>query len=58
MIEADTAFRQSQTLCASARESDHFTEETGQFLVMEYIADADLAEMTERNGEAFSLEDV
>ena len=43
---------------ALPRVSDHFNEEGGQFLVMEYIAGDDLAEMMERNGEAFPLEDV
>ncbi|HLM59426.1 MAG TPA: serine/threonine-protein kinase, partial [Pyrinomonadaceae bacterium] len=43
---------------ALPRVSDHFNEEDGQFLVMEYIAGEDLAEMMERNGEAFPLETV
>lgn len=43
---------------ALPRVSDHFTEGDGQFLVMEFIAGEDLAEMMERNGEAFPLEDV
>lgn len=43
---------------ALPRVSDHFIEGDGQFLVMEYIAGEDLAEMMERNGEAFPLEDV
>jgi serine/threonine protein kinase len=43
---------------ALPRVSDHFNENDGQFLVMEYIAGDDLAEMMERNGEAFPLEDV
>lgn len=43
---------------ALPRVSDHFTEGDGQFLVMEYIAGEDLAEMMEHRGEAFSLEDV
>ncbi|HEX8289045.1 MAG TPA: protein kinase [Pyrinomonadaceae bacterium] len=43
---------------ALPRVSDHFTEENGQFLVMEYIAGEDLAEMIERRGEPFPLEDV
>jgi serine/threonine protein kinase len=43
---------------ALPRVSDHFNEDDGQFLVMEYIAGDDLAEMMERNGEAFPLEDV
>ena len=43
---------------ALPRVSDHFDENDGQFLVMEYIAGEDLAEMMERNGEAFPLEKV
>jgi serine/threonine protein kinase len=43
---------------ALPRVSDHFTEGDGQFLVMEYIAGEDLAEMMERRGESFSLDDV
>jgi serine/threonine protein kinase len=43
---------------ALPRVSDHFNEDDGQFLVMEYIAGDDLAEMMERSGEAFPLEDV
>lgn len=43
---------------ALPRVSDHFTEGTGQFLVMEYIAGEDLAEMMVRNDEAFPLENV
>ncbi len=40
------------------RVSDHFSENEGQFLVMEFIAGEDLAERMEKNGEAFSLETV
>ncbi len=43
---------------ALPRVSDHFNENDGQFLVMEYIAGEDLAEMMERNGAAFPFEDV
>ena len=43
---------------ALPRVSDHFNEDDGQFLVMEYIAGEDLAEMMERNGKAFPLETV
>ncbi|MEP7037983.1 MAG: serine/threonine-protein kinase [Acidobacteriota bacterium] len=43
---------------ALPRVSDHFDEKDGQFLVMEYIAGEDLAEMMEQNGAAFPLEDV
>ncbi|MDQ3131475.1 MAG: serine/threonine protein kinase [Acidobacteriota bacterium] len=43
---------------ALPRVSDHFNENDGQFLVMEYIAGEDLAEMMEHNGAAFPFEDV
>ena len=43
---------------ALPRVSDHFAETDGQFLVMEYIAGEDLAEMMEQNGAAFPLEKV
>ncbi len=43
---------------ALPRVSDHFDENDGQFLVMEYIAGDDLAEMMERDGAAFPLEKV
>ncbi|HEX8246827.1 MAG TPA: serine/threonine-protein kinase [Pyrinomonadaceae bacterium] len=38
--------------------SDHFVDENGQFIVMEYIAGDDLAEMMEKRSDAFALEDV
>lgn len=43
---------------ALPRVSDHFGENDGQFLVMEFIAGDDLAAMMEKNGEAFPLETV
>ena len=43
---------------ALPRVSDHFGENDGQFLVMEYIAGEDLAEMMEQGGTEFSLEKV
>ncbi len=43
---------------ALPRVSDHFGENDGQFLVMEYIAGEDLAEMMEQSGAAFPLDDV
>lgn len=43
---------------ALPRVSDHFNEADGQFLVMEYIAGEDLAEMMEQSGEAFPLGEV
>jgi serine/threonine protein kinase len=43
---------------ALPRVSDHFVEENGQFIVMEYIAGDDLSEMMEQRGGAFPLEEV
>ncbi|HEX8709267.1 MAG TPA: protein kinase [Pyrinomonadaceae bacterium] len=43
---------------ALPRVSDHFTEEEGQFLVMEYIAGDDLSEMLKAQGGAFPLAEV
>lgn len=38
--------------------SDHFVEDKGQYIVMEYITGDDLYETMERTGEAFPIEDV
>src|ERR687896_2004302 len=43
---------------ALPRVSDHFNENEGQFLVMEFIAGEDLSEMLEKSGGAFPLEQV
>jgi serine/threonine protein kinase len=43
---------------ALPRVSDHFFEDDGQFLVMEYIAGNDLMEMMEKRGKAFPFQDV
>jgi serine/threonine protein kinase len=43
---------------ALPRVSDHFEEENGQFLVMEYIPGEDLSEILDRNGGAFAVADV
>ncbi|MGB7068345.1 MAG: serine/threonine-protein kinase [Pyrinomonadaceae bacterium] len=43
---------------ALPRVSDHFLEENGQFLVMEYIPGEDLHAMIEQNGKPFPVEDV
>jgi serine/threonine protein kinase len=43
---------------ALPRVSDHFMEEEGQFLVMEYIAGDDLAEKLRERGSAFPLNEV
>ncbi|HYO99257.1 MAG TPA: protein kinase [Pyrinomonadaceae bacterium] len=38
--------------------SDHFTEDEGQFLVMEFIEGSDLSELLQQRGGAFPLADV
>lgn len=38
--------------------SDHFVEDNGQYIVMEYITGEDLYEMMERSGKAFPIGDV
>ena len=43
---------------ALPRVSDHFVDDNGQFLVMEYIEGEDLSEMMEKRGDAFPVEDV
>jgi serine/threonine protein kinase len=43
---------------ALPRVSDHFVEDEGQFLVMEYIAGDDLAEKLRARGGAFTLSEV
>jgi serine/threonine protein kinase len=43
---------------ALPRVSDHFVDENGQFLVMEYIDGDDLSEMMERGNKPFPLTDV
>ncbi len=43
---------------ALPRVSDHFVEDEGQFLVMEYIAGDDLAEKLKERGGAFTLTEV
>src|ERR687893_2831197 len=35
--------------------SDHFTEDEGQFLVMEFIEGSDLSELLQKRGAAFPL---
>jgi len=58
------AFEREARLLASLRHSalprviDHFTEETGQFLVMEFIPGDDLEEMFKERGGPFPLSDV
>ena len=43
---------------ALPRVSDHFTEDDGQFLVMEFIPGPDLSEMLKEKGAPFPLTDV
>jgi predicted Ser/Thr protein kinase len=43
---------------ALPRVSDHFSEENGQFIVMEYIAGEDLSEMMLKRRKAFPVADV
>lgn len=38
--------------------SDHFVEDNGQYIVMEYITGEDLYEMMDRSGKAFPISDV
>jgi serine/threonine protein kinase len=43
---------------ALPRVSDHFEEDEGQFIVMEYISGEDLSEMMDRQKTAFPIKDV
>ncbi|MDT4899013.1 MAG: eukaryotic-like serine/threonine-protein kinase [Acidobacteriota bacterium] len=43
---------------AMTRVIDHFTENDGQFLVMDYVEGDDLADMLEKRGGAFTSEEV
>jgi serine/threonine protein kinase len=55
-IEREARLLNSLKHVALPRVSDHFAEENGQFLVMEYIPGDDLAAMLQRFGRPFSLE--
>lgn len=57
-IEREARLLNSLKHTALPRVSDHFLEENGQFLVMEYIPGEDLAFMLERDGKPFSVEQV
>lgn len=57
-IEREARLLNSLKHPALPRVSDHFDDENGQFIVMEYIAGDDLAEMMERSGKAFPIEKV
>lgn len=57
-IEREARLLNSLKHAALPRVSDHFEEENGQFIVMEYIAGDDLSEMMERKRKAFPEADV
>jgi serine/threonine protein kinase len=57
-FEREARLLNSLRHAALPRVSDHFIDENGQFIVMEYIAGDDLSEMMEKRGGAFALQDV
>jgi serine/threonine protein kinase len=57
-IEREARLLNSLKHTALPRVSDHFLEENGQFLVMEYIPGDDLFEMMEGRREPFPLDDI
>lgn len=57
-IEREARLLNSLKHPALPRVSDHFEEDNGQFIVMEYIAGDDLSEMMEREQKAFPETDV
>lgn len=57
-IEREARLLNSLKHAALPRVSDHFEEDNGQFIVMEYIAGDDLSEMMEREQKAFLETDV
>ncbi|HQU84156.1 MAG TPA: serine/threonine-protein kinase [Pyrinomonadaceae bacterium] len=57
-IEREARLLNSLKHAALPRVSDHFEEDNGQFIVMEYIAGDDLSEMMEREQKAFPEADV
>lgn len=57
-IEREARLLNSLKHVALPRVSDHFLEENGQFLVMEYIPGEDLACILEERGEPFPVEQV
>jgi len=57
-IEREARLLNSLKHPALPRVSDHFEEDNGQFIVMEYIAGDDLSEMMEREQRAFPEADV
>lgn len=57
-IEREARLLNSLKHAALPRVSDHFEEDNGQFIVMEFIAGDDLSEMMEKAGKAFPEKDV
>ncbi len=57
-IEREARLLNSLKHTALPRVSDHFLEENGQFLVMEFIPGEDLSFMLERDAKPFSIEQV
>lgn len=57
-IEREARLLNSLKHAALPRVSDYFSDESGQFIVMEYIAGEDLFELMARNQKPFPLEDV
>ena len=57
-IEREARLLNSLKHVALPRVSDHFVEDNGQFLVMEYIAGEDLCHVLEANNKPFPVEQV
>lgn len=57
-IEREARLLNSLKHPALPRVSDHFNDEDGQFIVMEYIPGEDLSEIMERDNRAFPVNDV
>ncbi|MFN6965079.1 MAG: serine/threonine protein kinase [Pyrinomonadaceae bacterium] len=57
-IEREARLLNSLRHPALPRVSDHFAEDNGQFLVMEYIPGEDLSHMLESSGKPFAVDDV
>ncbi len=57
-IEREARLLNSLKHTALPRVSDHFEEENGQFIVMEYIPGEDLYAMIERSRQPFAVDDV
>ena len=57
-IEREARLLNSLKHAALPRVSDHFVEDAGQFLVMEYIAGEDFGHVLENNSRPFSVEQV